>query len=155
MSIQESRYNPAESIVQSPNIEGIVSELKYLIESRHKECMDVISATLNNELSRKSENDYKLDEVFKSHTSCDQQEYAILSSLEYWLNENRIDEALRLLIWRKKILKIAKMNGWGVAREIAKRTVATLSVTSTDLIEGNMRVVLSNANSLEKVATEE
>ena len=117
--------------------------------------MGAISTTLNNELSHKTENNYKLDEVFKSHTSCDQQEFAILSSLEYWLNENRIDEALRLVTWRKKILKIAKMNGWSVAREIGKRTLNTLCITSRDLIEGNMRVVLSNANSLDKVVTEE
>lgn len=151
LSVQESRYNPIEPIMQGPSIDSIVSELKHLIETRHKECIDLISASLNNELSRKSDNDYKLDEIFKSHSSCDQQEFAVLSSLEYWLQENKIEEALRLVTWRKKILKIAKMNGWPVAREIAKRTLSTLYVTSMDLIEGNMRVVLNNANSLEKV----
>lgn len=154
LSVQESRYNPVEPMSQGPSIDSIVSELKHLIEARHKECIDLISSTLNNEVSRKSDNDYKLDEIFKSHSSCDQQEFAILSSLEYWLQENKIEEALRLIIWRKKILKIAKMNGWAVAREIAKRTLNTLCVTSMDLIEGNMRVVLNNANSLEK-ATED
>jgi hypothetical protein len=154
LSVQESCYNPVEPIIQGSSIDSIVSELKHLIEARHKECIDLISSTLNNEVSRKSDNDYKLDEIFKSHSSCDQQEFAILSSLEYWLQENKIEEALRLIIWRKKILKIAKMNGWAVAREIAKRTLSTLCVTSMDLIEGNMRVVLNNANSLEK-ATED
>ena len=52
-----------------------------------------------------------MDKVFFQNTSCDRQEMAVLNALEFKLAEDDVDEALKLLRWRKRILKIAAMNG--------------------------------------------
>jgi len=53
-------------------------------------------------------------------------EMKILIVLEYYLSNNRLVDAMRLIKWRKKIIKLAQMNGWDVASIIAERTINKL-----------------------------
>jgi hypothetical protein len=53
-------------------------------------------------------------------------EMKVLTVLEMYMTEDKLAEALRMIKWRKKIIKLAMMNGWGVAGMIAERTVGKL-----------------------------
>ena len=53
-------------------------------------------------------------------------EIKIMIILEYYLSNNRLVDAMRLIKWRKKIIKLAQMNGWDVASIIAERTIHKL-----------------------------
>jgi hypothetical protein len=72
--------------------ETIVS-LKDLIEKRHSECLKLIDTRL---ASHKETQD-KLELVFKEHHSCDQQEFALLSTVEFLLTEDKLEEALKVI----------------------------------------------------------
>mmetsp|Transcript_18615 Transcript_18615/g.18592 ORF Transcript_18615/g.18592 Transcript_18615/m.18592 type:complete len:453 (-) Transcript_18615:29-1387(-) len=150
-SIPQSPH-PSSSQISTPallEIQLSLSNLKSYVESKHQECVDLIEKSLKTGIDRKQENDYKLEEVFKAHNSCDHQEFAVLSAMEFLLTENKVQDALKLLRWRKKILKLANMNGWEIAEDVAKRTLQKLEVTSNDVIDANLRSVLSSRNSLD------
>lgn len=53
-------------------------------------------------------------------------EMKVLTLLELYLSENKLTDAMKLLKWRKKIIKLAHMNGWEVANLIAERTASKL-----------------------------
>ena len=62
------------------------------------------------------------------------EELGLLSSVEFLLTENRIADALRAVRWRKKLLKVAALNGWEVAHTVARNTLSKLDVDERDLI---------------------
>lgn len=113
-----------------------ISALKELIEKRHEECLKLIENKLNN---RKSTEE-NLEIVFAKHHSCDQQEFALLNTIEFLLSENNLEEALKVIRWRKKVLKISALNGWDVAEEVSKRTWEKLDISVTDIIEANLKL---------------
>ena len=53
-------------------------------------------------------------------------ELKILTAIELYLSSNRLVDAMKLIKWRKKIIKLAQMNGWDVASIIADRTISKL-----------------------------
>jgi len=55
-------------------------------------------------------------------------------------------EALKIVRWRKKICKIAMLDGWEVADQISKRTVEGMSVTADHLIQTNLNNFLMRFN---------
>jgi hypothetical protein len=140
-SIKNSIRPPAPD---HPLSTTVVEELKELIEQKFQACVQLIQERTVPEQPM----ELSLDKVFREHKSCDAQEFAVLSAIEFSISENRIEEALKLLRWRKQILKIAGQSGWEVANDIAKRTLQRLEVRAEDLIEGNLRRVLNCANSL-------
>jgi hypothetical protein len=113
----------------------MINNIKELIEKKHLECVKLIESRLN---AHKETQD-KLELVFKEHQSCDHQEFALLSTIEFLITENKTEEALKVIKWRKKILKISAMNGWKIAQEVSKRTLSKLDVTSSDIIEANLK----------------
>ena len=50
-------------------------------------------------------------------------ELKILTALEYYISNSKLLDATKLIKWRKKIIKLAQMNGWDVASIIAQRTL--------------------------------
>ncbi|OMJ95660.1 hypothetical protein SteCoe_907 [Stentor coeruleus] len=112
------------------------NDLKQLIERRHLECVQLIE----NKISARKDTHDSLEIVFKSHSSCDEQEFSLLSTVEYLLSEDKFDEALKVIRWRKKVLKIAAMDGWEVAQELGKMTFHKLEIDSYDLIKATLKV---------------
>ena len=114
-----------------------LNKLRDYIDSKFKQCMDAIAGAATT--SKLQGTDMRLQDVFKEHVSCDQQEFAVLNAVETLLTENELPKALKLLRWRKKVLKIAGISGWETARLIAKKTVETMEITGRDLIEENLK----------------
>lgn len=135
---------PAPVAEEEPVTSQVVDELKDLIEARFQACVALIQARA----PAPEPVELGLDIVFRDHKSCDAQEFAVLSAIEYSISENRLEEAMKLLRWRKKILKIAGQSGWEVANEVAKSTLQRLDVRAEDLIEANLKRVLNGANAL-------
>lgn len=146
--VQHSIQSPSPQVTGNfssavfETLQSQISNLQNLVELKHQECVGLIEKSLKSKLEKHQDNDYKLEEVFKEHNSCDHQEFAILSSMEYLLTENKAEDALRLLRWRKKILKLANMNGWEIAEDVARRTLQKLEVTSSDIIDSNFRSMM-------------
>ena len=118
--------------------------IKELIEQKHLECIKLIESKFTN----RKNTEEKIDAVFKEHHTCDQQEYALLNTIDYLLSEDDLEEALRVIRWRKKILKISSMNGWEVAQEIAKKTINKLDVTAADIMEANLKTFMTPSKSM-------
>ena len=66
-------------------------------------------------------------------------ELGLLSSVEFLLTENRVEDALKAVRWRKKLLKVAALNGWEVAHAVAKNTLSKLDIDERDLINVSAR----------------
>ena len=60
--------------------------------------------------------------------------------VEMLLGDNRIEESLKLVRWRKKIIKLIEVCGWEVANEISRKTVKRLEVGVDDVIQANLEV---------------
>jgi RNase H-fold protein (predicted Holliday junction resolvase) len=108
-------------------------EIQELVDRKFEECMKVIEDRFNTR--NVTENNLNL--ALQPHFSCDQQEFSVLATVEFLVSEGKSDEALKVIRWRKKILKIAALSGWDVARELARRTVFKLDVTVEDIVEVN------------------
>ena len=67
-------------------------------------------------------------------------EIAVLMGVEMLLGDNRIEESLKLVRWRKKIIKLIEVCGWEVANEISRKTVKRLEVGVDDVIQANLEV---------------
>ena len=74
-------------------------------------------------------------ESFSPHTGCDEQELGVLASIENFIKNNQVNMALKLVSWRKQIIKLAQLNGWEVANILAKKTIKTLEITHYDIIQ--------------------
>lgn len=76
------------------------------------------------------ESSSKLDEtlhlMFKKENEFEKIEGSILIGIELLLSENKINEALALIKWRKKVLKLAEICGWNVANKICDKTIKKL-----------------------------
>jgi hypothetical protein len=71
-------------------------------------------------------------------------EFKTLTAIEFLISENKILEAIKLIKWRKKIIKLAHLNGWDVAKIIAKNTIDKLDITATDIIISNLCFLQQN-----------
>jgi len=60
------------------------------------------------------------------------------------LGENRIEETLKLVRWRKKIIKLMEVCGWEVANEISRQTMKKLDVEVDDVIRANLEMAMRN-----------
>jgi pyruvate-formate lyase len=94
---------------------------------------DIINNKLNFRNPEKiisDESSSKLDEtinlIHKKENEFEKIEESILMGIEFLLNENKIHEALELIKWRKKILKLAEICGWTIANKISNRTIKKL-----------------------------
>ena len=54
------------------------------------------------------------------------EEFKVLTLIELLLAESKVLEAMKVIKWRKKIIRIANMNGWDVARIVATNTIKKL-----------------------------
>lgn len=115
------------------------SVIRELIDKKYEECVKMIETKFN--IRKNTEENLQI--ALQEHLNCDQQEFSILCTVELLLSEGKIEEASRLIRWRKKILKVAKMNGWDIATELARQTLFKLDVTTNDLIEVNLRLPLA------------
>lgn len=72
----------------------------------------------------------KLDEtihlMLKKENEFEKIEGSILIGIELLLSENKINEALSLIKWRKKVLKLAELCGWSIANKISDKTIKKL-----------------------------
>ena len=114
-----------------------LSKLREYIDSKAKLCMEAVTQLAS--VEKAPGLDQRLEAIFKEHKTCDQQEFAVLNAVETLMEENDVAQALRVIRWRKKVLKVAALSGWDTARQVARRTVQTLEVTARDLIEENLR----------------
>jgi hypothetical protein len=71
-------------------------------------------------------------------------EVGILMGVEMLLGENRIEETLKLVRWRKKIIKLMEVCGWEVANEISRQTMKKLDVEVDDVIRANLEMAMRN-----------
>ena len=131
------KISPAKKFDFPDSSPDTIETLKELIEKRHSECVKLIETRL----SERREIEERLELGFQKHQSCDQQEFSILSTIEFLLSENKFDEALKVIRWRKKILKVSAMNGWDVAQETANRTWNKLDVDPVDIMEANLKII--------------
>lgn len=113
------------------------SMIKDLIDKKFEECVKMIESKFT--IRENTEENLKI--VLQEHSGCDQQEFSILCTIELLLSEGKTEEALRLIRWRKKILKVANSNGWNVASYLAKHTLFKLDISSNDLIEANLKIM--------------
>ena len=121
---------------EEPNNEAF-GKLREYVDMKAKGCMEAVAQLAAAE--RPPGLDQRLETIFKEHSSCDQQEFAVLNTIETLMDDNDLVQALRLIRWRKKVLKVAALSGWETARMVARRTVQSLEVTARDLIEENLR----------------
>ena len=128
---------PKQAQVEHQKSEGFAQvtskEIQDLIDKKYEECVKLIDERLS--IRKLTEENMQI--ALQGHYSCDQQEFSILSTVEFLLSEGKTDEALRVIRWRKKILKVGALNGWDAAREVARRTIYKLDVTVDDVIEAN------------------
>jgi hypothetical protein len=75
---------------------------------------------------RESEDAHHINKMIDDETNYDDKEYNILIGIEILLSENKIVEALNLIKWRKKILKLAQISGWNIASLISEKTLHKL-----------------------------
>jgi len=61
-----------------------------------------------------------------------------MNTLQFLIEDNKINDAVRLIKWRKQILKAAQLNGWQVANMLAKKTVRKMQVDTDDFIQTNL-----------------
>jgi len=73
-------------------------------------------------------------------------EIKVLGALEMNLSNNKLGDALKLIRWRKKVIKLAQMNGWEVASIIANKTIHKLDVDAADIIMANVSFLQRNSS---------
>lgn len=71
-------------------------------------------------------------------------ENAILNAVEILIGQNKIEEALKLVRWRKNILRIINICGWEVGNEISKRTLKKMNVDIDDIILANLEIAIGD-----------
>jgi hypothetical protein len=114
-------------------------DLRKIIEEKYSSCIDIISNTI---FPQDVNQDHEQNlEDYLTETS-DLQEIQILNKLEHLITHQKSLEALKLVRWRKKICKIAIMDGWEIADQISKKTVSDLTISSKHLIEANLNKFL-------------
>ncbi|OMJ74131.1 hypothetical protein SteCoe_27019 [Stentor coeruleus] len=113
-----------------------INYIKQLIERRHFECVQLIESRI----STRKETQKSLEIVFKDHSSCDEQEFYLFGVIEFLITEDKLDEAMKVIKWRKKILKIAALNGWEIAQEVGRITFYKLEIDSSDIFKASMKV---------------
>ena len=69
---------------------------------------------------------FKNSEVKNYDFGASEDELKILTAIEFLISENKILEAMKLIKWKKKIIRLAHLNGWDVAKIIAKNTMKNL-----------------------------
>ena len=75
-------------------------------------------------------------------------EIAVLMGVEMLLGENKIEESLKLVRWRRKILKLIEVCGWEVGSEISRRTMKRLEVEIEDVIQVNLELAITDDDNL-------
>lgn len=71
-------------------------------------------------------------------------ENAILNAAEMLISQNKIEESLKLIRWRKNILKLINICGLEVGNEIAKRTLKKMNVDIDDIILANLEIAVGD-----------
>ena len=110
-----------------------------LIEEKYNNCLEIITSTI---FPKEFNGNHEENLTEYLTETADLQELQILNRLEYLISHKKCIEALKVLRWRKKICKIALMDGWEIADVISKKTVNELSVSSSHLIEANLNTFL-------------
>lgn len=71
-------------------------------------------------------------------------EVSILNGIELLLSQNKIDEALKLVRWRRKVLKIIDICGYEVGSEISKTTLKKMDIDIEDVIFANLEAAIDD-----------
>lgn len=117
------------------NIKADYSELQELINEKFDKCMKMIKEKINYEEQNFNHlmplKDYLVE-------TADRSEEKVLERLEYLIKKRNVIEALNVARWRKKICRIALLDGWEIADKISKMTVDSLKVTTDHVIQANL-----------------
>ena len=108
-----------------------------IIEEKHNACLDLINNTIFPQ-------EREINNHLKDYLSgtADLQELQILNKLEHLITKRSAIEAGKLVRWRKKICKIAMLDGWEVADQVSIQTVSDLNISSDHLIQASLRAFL-------------
>lgn len=131
---------PHENPIRLPSVEKLkiteYEKILSLIERNHKSTIKLINETIFPK-DPEFNNKVKLEEYFNS--AADLHEEKVLNRLKFLLKNRNSLEALKLVRWRKKICKIAMMDGWEVADQISKATASNMIVNPDHMIQINLR----------------
>ena len=123
---------------------------------------DIVEDRINNQSSNKMLKEFEagnesikelgtsLKEILIEQKGIDKNshEIAILMGVEILLGENKVEEGLKLVRWRKKILKLMEVCGWDVATEISRKTMKKLEVGVDDIISATLEMSEKDDNNL-------
>ncbi len=70
-----------------------------------------------------------------AHVMCDRQESVVLTTIKHLLLKGKVDEARKLIVWRKEVIDLAEQSGWELAAQVAKRTGKKMTVEAVDVIK--------------------
>ncbi|OMJ83805.1 hypothetical protein SteCoe_15214 [Stentor coeruleus] len=105
------------------------------IDSKHNDLIDMIYNYQQN-YTGNDKNNKKLQECVTG--TADTMEFQILDRLEHLISRKQVLDAVGIIRWRKKICKIAMMNGWEVAEEISKASIGDMKITKDRFIHANL-----------------
>lgn len=105
------------------------------INSKHSECIDMIY-NYQEKYGKNDQNSKKFQECVTG--TADVMELQILDRLEYLISRKQVLDAVGIVRWRKKICKIAMMNGWEVAEEVSKASIGDMKITKDRFIHANL-----------------
>ena len=109
--------------------------LESFINDKFDKCMDLIQSIILKQ-DRTLDHSVPLKDYLSG--TADQNESKVLERLEYLLGQRDVLEALSIVRWRKKICRIAVLDGWEVADSISKASVEGLKVTTDHIIQANL-----------------
>jgi hypothetical protein len=129
-----------EGLRQDPAIsEADYSKLTGLINEKFSRCQEAISKML---FPSQDWWKHSLPLAEYLNVPADTAEELVLDRLEYLLSQRNSIEALKLIRWRKKICKIALLDGWELADQISHSSISSLKVSSNDIIQANLSAFL-------------
>ena len=126
---------PKPVLLAKPLTKYEFSALTEKINEKFTEVQDKISKAVF-PAADSSQNSLPLSDALQG--GADTAESQILDRLEYLLQQRNSLEALKIVRWRKKICKIAILDGWELADHISRASVSSLKVTTNDVIQANL-----------------
>jgi len=110
--------------------------LKYAIEvlkTQLDECKEKLDTILSNKSVAKALKEK--DQWLIPDKNSDKQEANLLEELKTLIQNDQIDEAKKLIRWKKTILALAEYSGWELAGMIKKYTHSSMTIRATDIIK--------------------
>lgn len=144
MQIFDFEENYPIKLPMPPILESGFSNVNYgnlenLIDEKFDKCLGMIKNIIFKQ-DKHLDHSVPLKEYLEG--SADQSEFKVLERLEYLLGQRDVLEALSIVRWRKKICRIALLDGWEIADSISKVSVEGLKVTTDHIIQANLKSFL-------------